>query len=125
VTQSAYQPNDEVKKLFAGCQRDYHLAWMLQHRAFDEFDGVSLLERARVDQQTFGASVGAQYTPEHKRWRAEYVAAHNYDKVYPDPAAAAARSCLFSEPKLCAGRPKPTRDAWNRQNDPTRRIDRA
>ncbi len=66
---SNYQPNDEVKKLFARCQTDYGIAWRLQHRPFDEFDGISLLERAKVDQETFGAFVGAEYVPQHKRWR--------------------------------------------------------
>ncbi len=66
---STYQPNDEVKELFARCQKDYQQAWRLQHRPFDEFDGISLLDRARVDQQTFGAFVGAQFVPAQKRWR--------------------------------------------------------
>ncbi len=42
---------------------------MLQHRPFDEFDGISLLQRADLDQQTFGAFVGAEWVPAHKRWR--------------------------------------------------------
>lgn len=66
---SAYQPNDEVKRLFARVQTDYGVAWRLQHRPFDEFDGVSLLQRAKLDQGTFGAFVGAQYIPQQKRWR--------------------------------------------------------
>lgn len=66
---SAYQPSQDVLNVWAKCQDDYQRAYNLQHRPFDEFDGVSLLERARLDQQTFGAFVGAQYIPEHKRWR--------------------------------------------------------
>lgn len=66
---SAYNPPQEVLQVWAKCQQDYQRAYNLQHRPFDEFDGVSLLERARVDQQTFAAYVGAQYVPEHKRWR--------------------------------------------------------
>lgn len=66
---SHYQPNDEVKKLFARVQKDYQVAWMLQHKPLDEFDGVSLLQRARLDQQLFGAFVGAEYVPKHKEWR--------------------------------------------------------
>lgn len=69
LTPSAYNPGPEVTKLFAQCQTDYGLAWRLQHRPFDEFDGISLLQRSRLDQQTFGAYVGAQYFPQHKRWR--------------------------------------------------------
>lgn len=69
LEKSSYQPNDEVKKLWARCQSDYQIAWRLQHRPFDEFDGMSLLQRARKDQETFGAFVGAEYIPEHKRWR--------------------------------------------------------
>lgn len=66
---SAYNPNEDIKKLFARCQMDYGMSYRLQHRPFDEFDGMSLLQRARVDQQTFGAYVGAEYIPEHKKWR--------------------------------------------------------
>lgn len=69
LSQSAYQPSEEVKKLFARVQTDYQIAYTLQHRAFQEFDDKSLLERASADQQTFGAYVGAQFLPVHKRWR--------------------------------------------------------
>ena len=66
---SAYQPEPEIMQLFARCQNDYNSAWRLQHRPFDEFDGLSLLQRAKVDQETFGAFVGATYIPEQKKWR--------------------------------------------------------
>lgn len=69
LAESSYQPNDEVKKLFAQIQTDYQKAYTLQHRPFDEFDGYSLLERTRMDQETFGAFVGAEWVPAHKRWR--------------------------------------------------------
>lgn len=69
LAKSAYNPPDEVKKLFARCQTDYQTAWSLQNRPFDEFDGYSLLERTRMDQETFGAFVGAEYVPQNKRWR--------------------------------------------------------
>src|ERR1017187_9512839 len=66
---SAYQPSDDVKKMFAKCQQDYQRAYNLQHRNFDEFDGLSLLQRSKRDQETFGAFVGAEYIPAHKSWR--------------------------------------------------------
>ncbi len=69
LTPSAYNPPEEIKKLFARVQRDYSTAWRLQHRSFDEFDGISLLDRARLDQQTFGAYVGAFQEPAQKQWR--------------------------------------------------------
>ncbi len=50
-------------------QTDYNIAWRLQHRSFNEFDGVSLLDRARLDQETFGAYVGAIVEPVTKQWR--------------------------------------------------------
>jgi hypothetical protein len=56
-------------KLFSRCQNDYQRAWRLQHRPFDEFDGMSLLTRAKLDQETFGAFVGATYVPSEARWR--------------------------------------------------------
>jgi len=66
---SAYNPPEEIKKLFAQVQQDYGVAWMLQNRTFDEFDGMSLLNRARLDQETFGAFVGASFEPASKAWR--------------------------------------------------------
>lgn len=69
LTQSAYQPPEEIKRLFYRVQQDYEVAWRLQHRGFNEFDGHSLLERARLDQETFGAYVGIQAEPTSKQWR--------------------------------------------------------
>lgn len=66
---SAYNPHEEIKKLFARCQSDYQTAWALQNRPFNEFDGYSLLDRARMDQETFGAFVGVEYVPRQKSWR--------------------------------------------------------
>lgn len=66
---SAYNPPDEIKKLFARVQTDYQVAWALQNRPFKEFDGYSLLERTRLDQETFGAYVGAEFVSAQKRWR--------------------------------------------------------
>jgi hypothetical protein len=66
---SAYNPPDEIKKLFARVQTDYQTGWSLQNRSFDEFDGYSLLQRADMDQKTFGAFVGAEFVPQQKRWR--------------------------------------------------------
>ena len=69
LSPSSYNPSEEIKKLFARVQADYQKAWRLQHRTFDEFDGMSLLDRARLDQQTFGAYVGAVVEPISKQWR--------------------------------------------------------
>lgn len=69
LTKSQYQPSPAVMELFARCMRDYQIAYGLQHRPFDYFDGVSLLERTRLDQRTFGAFVGADWVPAEKRWR--------------------------------------------------------
>lgn len=69
LSTSAYNPPEEIKKLFARVQKDYSIAWRLQHRSFDEFDGMSLLDRARLDQQTFGAYVGAVVEPVSKQWK--------------------------------------------------------
>lgn len=69
LSPSSYNPSEDVKKLFARVQQDYQIAWNLQHRGFNEFDGYSLLDRARLDQETFGAYVGIVNEPIHKRWR--------------------------------------------------------
>ena len=66
---SSYQPSEEIMKLYARVQADYDTAWSLQNRPFDEFDGYSLLQRTRMDQQTFGAFVGASYDSAQSRWR--------------------------------------------------------
>lgn len=59
----------EVQTLYARVLRDYQTAWALQNRPFDEFDGHSLLQRAKIDQETFAAFVGVQYSSKAKRWR--------------------------------------------------------
>lgn len=69
LTASTYQPNQDVLKLFQLCQREYDKAYRLMHKPLDEFDGYSLLDRTRIDQGTFGALVGVQWLPEHKKWR--------------------------------------------------------
>lgn len=69
LAQSPYQPEDSVKELFARVMRDYQVAWSLQHRPLNEFDGYSLLQRTKIDQETFGAFVGAEFVPESKKWR--------------------------------------------------------
>lgn len=66
---STYNPPQKIQELFARCQNDYQQTWRLQHRSFDEFDGLSLLGRVKVDQQTFGAFVGVQYVAKSKQWR--------------------------------------------------------
>lgn len=69
LAESSYQPPDEVKKLFAKVQQDYQIAYMLQHRPFDEFDGYSLLDRARMDQRLFASYVGCEYVPKNRSWQ--------------------------------------------------------
>lgn len=69
LSPSAYNPPPQVVELFARCQEDYQRAYNLQHRTFDEFDGLSLLQRSKTDQRTFGAYVGAEYIPKQNKWR--------------------------------------------------------
>ncbi len=69
LTQSAYNPNEEVKKLLYQIMTDYQTAYSLQNRAFNEFDGISLLQRTMLDQQTFGAFVGVVWEPTQQSWR--------------------------------------------------------
>lgn len=69
LSPSSYQPSHEVMDLFAKVQHDYQIGYQLQHRPLKEFDGVSMLERAKRDQETFGAYVGCEYVPAHKKWR--------------------------------------------------------
>jgi hypothetical protein len=69
LSESTYNPPEEIKKLFAKVQTDYQTAWRLQHRPFKAFDDLSLLDRAERDQETFGAYVPAEVVPQHKQWR--------------------------------------------------------
>lgn len=69
LSQSAYKPSKDVLDLFQQVQDDYTVAYSLQHRPFKEFDGLSLLERTRRDQETFAAFVGAEYIPQARKWR--------------------------------------------------------
>lgn len=69
LTESAWQPSNEIRELFSRVQTDYQIAYNLQHRPFREFDGYSLLQRTRMDQETFGAYVGSEILPAHKKWR--------------------------------------------------------
>ena len=65
------QPNfpEDVRKLWSQVQQDYFQAYALQNRPFEEFDMMSLLQRMNLDQQTFGAFVGANYSPTDQQWR--------------------------------------------------------
>lgn len=66
---SEYQPPTQVMDLFSKVMMDYQSAWRLQFRPLREFDGYSLLQRTRLDQELFGAYVGAEWVAVHKRWR--------------------------------------------------------
>lgn len=65
------QPNypQDVRDLWQQVQQDYFTAYALQNRPFEEFDMMSLLQRMNLDQQTFGAFVGANYSPTDQSWR--------------------------------------------------------
>lgn len=69
LSESTYQPPAHVLELFGRCMRDYQVAYALQHRPFDYFDGLSLLARTREDQRTFAAFVGAEYVTAEKAWK--------------------------------------------------------
>lgn len=69
LSPSSYSPSKEVMDLFVRVQNDYTVAYNLQHRPFNEFDGLNLLERTRRDQETFAAYVGAEFVPAQKQWR--------------------------------------------------------
>ncbi len=69
LTKSNLVLSSEMRKFFANFQKDYLTAWTLQRKPLDEFDGYSLLDRAKIDQETFGAFVGAEFVPKHKKWR--------------------------------------------------------
>lgn len=69
LTPSKLFPPHEVLKLQARVQVDYMNSYSLMHKPLDEFDGHSLLNRAKIDQETFAAFVGIEYTSKQNRWR--------------------------------------------------------
>ena len=69
LAESTYQPSSDVMKFMERVQTDYQVAYSLQNRTFEEFDGYSLLQRTRLDQQTFAAYVGCEWVPKQNRWR--------------------------------------------------------
>lgn len=69
LSASTYSPSKDVMTLFERVQNDYTVAYNLQHRPFKEFDGLSLLERSRRDQESFATFVGAEYISAERRWR--------------------------------------------------------
>lgn len=60
---------DDVKRLWEQVRDDYFKSFALQNRPFQEFDQMSLLQRMNLDQQTWGAFVGANYSPTDQSWR--------------------------------------------------------
>lgn len=69
LAKSKYQPQMAARDLFVRVQRDYQTAFSLQRKPLDEFDGMSLLDRAKLDQETFAAFVGMEYQAKTQRWR--------------------------------------------------------
>ena len=69
LAKSTYQPSQDVMTFLARVQTDYQIAYSLQNRTFEEFDGYSLLQRTRLDQQTFAAYVGCEWVAKQNRWR--------------------------------------------------------
>jgi hypothetical protein len=59
----------DVRKLWEQVRQDYFNCYALQNRPFEEFDMLSLLQRMNLDQQTWGAFVGANYSPSDQSWR--------------------------------------------------------
>lgn len=68
LTKKISAPED-VKRLWEQVRQDYFKAYALQNRPFEEFDMLSLLQRMNLDQQTWGAFVGANYSPSDQSWR--------------------------------------------------------
>lgn len=60
---------EDVRKMWEQVRQDYFTAYSLQNRPFQEFDMLSLLQRMNLDQQTWGAFVGANYSPTDQSWR--------------------------------------------------------
>lgn len=60
---------EDVKRLWEHVRQDYFKDYSLQNRPFQEFDMLSLLQRMNLDQQTWGAFVGANYSTADQQWR--------------------------------------------------------
>lgn len=68
LTKKMNAPQD-VRNLWEQVRQQYFDAYALQNRPFEEFDQLSLLQRMNLDQQTWGAYVGANYSPTDQAWR--------------------------------------------------------
>lgn len=66
---SAYQPEENVKKLTERIQQDYQTAFNLQHQPFTEFNDWSLLDRADIDQKRWNAYRAPESEDIDERWR--------------------------------------------------------
>lgn len=59
----------DVRRAWEMVRQDYFKAYAMQNRPYEEFDMLSLLQRMNLDQQTWGAFVGANYSPADQSWR--------------------------------------------------------
>lgn len=66
---SPYQPPEGVKKLSEMIQTDYSVAYDLQQQPFTEFNDLSLIDRADIDQKRWNAYRGPQSEDPDEAWR--------------------------------------------------------
>src|SRR3990167_8248455 len=66
---SAYNPGEDVRRITRQIQSDYQVAYDLQHRPFTEFNDMSLLDRADLDQKRWNAYRAPQSEDIDEAWR--------------------------------------------------------
>lgn len=66
---SNYQPPEDVKTLTERIQQDYQIAYDLQHQPFTEFNDLSLLDRADLDQKRWNAYRAPESDDVDEQWR--------------------------------------------------------
>ncbi len=66
---SAYQPAEDIKNLTERISQDFSVAYNNQHKPFTEFNDVSLLQRADIDQKRWNAYRQPQSQDIDEMWR--------------------------------------------------------
>ena len=79
---SEWQPSEEVKNLVAKIKQDYQTGFNINHRAFMQFNDMSLIERMNVDQKAFMAYIQPKSQDPDEAWRWGGVRPITLNKIF-------------------------------------------
>lgn len=66
---SAYQPSQEITELYKRIKEDYESGWEILNRPYDEFNGLSFIDRANEDQKNWLSWIPDQSGDPEEAWR--------------------------------------------------------